>query len=348
MLTNRNLARGLTILLGALLPVCGAFAAVTDYKEGKGGSPVQGAAGTSGSTGDQLEHCDKPMGAIAVVEPQDYVMQALGRYGLSSPSGLIRMMIQQSNCFIVVERGIGLQNMQQERALSGAGQTRAGSNMGGGQMVTADFILTPSVVFSEGNAGGVGAGLGGALGGMFGSAGRVFGAVAGGLKFKEAQTTMILADARSTVQVAAAEGSTRKADLNLGAALFGGGGGGAIGGYGNTNEGKIIAAAFLDNYKKIVAVVRGDSSLQRNVGTLKQEAASGGSTQAGEVYNEGDVLTPKISNVKLFAAADGVKALATLQKGAELVVVGPEQNGYVNVQTDAASGWVKKVLVMRP
>jgi hypothetical protein len=350
MLENRKLARtrAIAIGLGLVLPLCGALAGVTDYKEGKGASPVQGAAGTSGSTGDNLEHCDKPMGAVAVVEPQDYVMQALGRYGLQSPTSLIRMMIQQSNCFIVVERGIGLQNMQQERALSGGGQMRAGSNMGGGQMVTADFILTPNVVFSESNAGGVGGALGGALGGMFGSGGRLIGAVAGGLKFKEAQTTMMLADARSTVQVAAAEGSTRKADLNLGAALFGGGGGGAIGGYGNTNEGKIIAAAFLDNYKKIVAVVRGDPSLQRNVGTLKQEAASGGSTQAGEVFNEGDVVVPKIGNVKLFAGADGVKALGTLQKGEELVVVGPEQNGYVNVQNGSNTGWVKKVLVTRP
>ena len=40
-------------------------------KQGKGGSVVQGAAGTEGSKGDNgLEHCDKPMGAMAVVEPQ--------------------------------------------------------------------------------------------------------------------------------------------------------------------------------------------------------------------------------------------------------------------------------------
>ena len=33
--------------------------------------------------------------------------------------------------------------------------------MGGGQMVAADFVLTPSVVFSEDNAGGVGGAVGG-------------------------------------------------------------------------------------------------------------------------------------------------------------------------------------------
>jgi len=37
----------------------------------------------------------------------------LSRYNLRSPVGLIRMMIQQSNCFIVVERGVGMQNRMQ-------------------------------------------------------------------------------------------------------------------------------------------------------------------------------------------------------------------------------------------
>jgi hypothetical protein len=150
------------------------------------------------------------------------------------------------------------------------------------------------------------------------------------------------------VQVAAAEGSTRKADLRLGGALFGGGAGAAGGGYGNTNEGKIIAAAFMDNYNKVVTVVRGDPSLQRKVGTLKQEAAAGGATKAGAVFNEGDVLVPKIANVKMLAEpADSAKALATLTRGDELVVVGAEKDGFVQVQGANASGWVKIVLVQK-
>ena len=117
-----------------------------------------------------------------------------------------------------------------------------------------------------------------------------------------------------------------------------------VGGYGNTNEGKIIAAALLDNYNKVVGVVRGDPSLQRDVGTLREEA--GKKTAAGAVYNEGDVVMPKIANVKLLASpADGAKALATLPKGEELVVIGAEKDGYLNVQSGSAAGWVKKVLV---
>src|SRR5438046_2771897 len=71
---------------------------ITGQKQGQGGSVVKGAAGTEGSVGDNgLEHCPKPMGAMAVVEPQSQVLTALLRYNLQSPVGLIRMMIQQSN-----------------------------------------------------------------------------------------------------------------------------------------------------------------------------------------------------------------------------------------------------------
>jgi hypothetical protein len=318
---------------------------ITQPKQGQGGSVVKGAAGTDGSRGDEkLEHCDAPMGAIAVVEPQSQILLALTRYNLSSPVGLIRMMIQQSNCFIVVERGAGMQNLMQERALASSGQLRENSNVGGGQMVSADFVLTPSVVFSENNAGGVGAGVGG----LFGRKAAVVSAVAGGIKFKEAQTSMLVADSRSGVQVAAAEGSTKKADMAIGAALFGGGMGAAGGGYGNTNEGKIIAAAFMDNYNKVVSVVRNDPALQRKVGTLKQEAAAGGSTKAGAVFAEGDVLMPKIANVKLLAQpSDTAKPLATLARTDELVVIGESNNGFINVQGATASGWVKIVLVQK-
>lgn len=331
----------------AALAAAPAFAqgGVTGTKQGKGGSVVQGSAGTDGSTGDSgLQHCDKPMGAMAVHEPQSDILLALSRYKLQSPVGLIRMMIQQSNCFIVVERGAAMQNIMQERQLAAGGQMRENSNIGGGQMVAADFVMTPSVVFSENNAGGIGGGVAG----LFGSKAAAVGAVAGGIKFKEAQTSMLVADSRSGVQVAAAEGSTKKADLRLGAALFGGGMGAAGGGYGNTNEGKIIAAAFMDNYNQIVNVVRNDPALQRNVGTLKQEAAAGGAKKAGAVFNEGDVLTPKIANIKLLAQpSETAKVVSTLNRGDELVVVGEEKDGYINVQGATASGWVKIVLVSK-
>ena len=344
MATNASLSFRVCVLAVAYAMASStAFAqGITGTKQGQGGSVVQGSAGTGSSNAPEgLERCDKPMGAVAVVEPQDQILGYLRSYNLQSPTGLIRMMIQQSNCFIVVERGVGMQNAMQERALANSGELRSNSNVGGGQMVTADYILTPAVAFSENNAGGVGAG---AVGGLLG---RRVAAIAGGLKFKEAQTSMLLADSRTTVQVAAAEGSTRKADMRLGAGLFGGGVGGAGGGYGNTNEGKIIAAAFMDNYNGIVKAVRGDPTLQRTVGTLAQEAA-GGNKKAGAVFNEGDVLAPKIANVKIMAEpSDTAKALGTLARTDDVVVVGEEKNGFINVQGAGGAGWVKIVLMSK-
>src|SRR5260370_39648291 len=86
------------------------------------------------------------MGLVLGGEPLGDIMQGLTGYRFGSPSGLMRLMIQQSNCFLVVERGVGMQNLMQERSLAQSGQLRQGSNMGGGQMVTADYVLTPAAV----------------------------------------------------------------------------------------------------------------------------------------------------------------------------------------------------------
>jgi hypothetical protein len=319
-----------------------ASADITSIQQGQGGSAVQGAAGTSGSQGDAgLAKCEKPMGALAVVEPQDYVMSALSRYNLQSPTSLIRLMVQQSNCFIVVERGQAMQNMMQERALAGSGELRQDSNVGQGQMVAADFILTPSVVFSDDNAGGAA----GALGGLLGGKGRTVAGMLGGVKFKEAQTSMLVSDARSGVQVAAAEGSAKKADIGLGAFMASGSGAGGLGGYASTAEGKMIAASLADNYNNVVAVVMNDPSLQRNVGTLAEEAAAGGTNKAGVAANEGDVLFPKINNVKLLAEPiDSAKVIGVLQKNDELVYMGEESGGFMKVESAHGGGWIKRAL----
>jgi hypothetical protein len=307
---------------------------------------VQGSAGPSGAQNSGgLQQCEKPMGALAVVEPQDEVTQSLARFNLQSPTGLIRLMVQQSNCFVVVERGVAMKNMQQERALAEAGELRQGSNIGGGQMVGADFVLTPSVVFSEGNA----AGVGGAVAGLFRDKSPALAGLAGGLKFKEAQTSMLVTDARSGVQVAAAEGSAKKADLRLGAFLAGVNpsfaGAGALGGYQNTNEGKVITASFTDNYNNIVAAVRNNPSLQRNVGTLADEA--GKKTKSGAVFNEGDTVVPKIAT-KLYASpVETAKVVASLSKGDEMIFTGEEKDGFMKVESGSGAGWVKKILVTR-
>ena len=316
---------------------------------GEGGSAAQGGAGPGGATNAnvQLEKCDAPKGTLAVVEPQNAVIASLSRYGLQSPVGLIRMLIQQSNCFQVVERGAAMQNMMQERALAAGGQMQADANIGKGQMVGADFIVTPSVVFSEGNAGGVGGALGGLMG-RFGGAGAVVGAIAGGIKFKEAQTSMLLADTRSGIQVAAAEGSAKQTDFALGGSLFGAGGGAALGGYTNTNEGKVITASYLDNWNNIVRSIRNNPSLIQAKAGPAAQANAAGSVQAGAAA-AGDVMVAKIAGAQVLKGpADGAGMLMALSKADEVLFLGEERNGYMKVTSPKGDGWVKKVLLKKP
>jgi curli biogenesis system outer membrane secretion channel CsgG len=289
---------------------------------------------------DGLEHCTQPIASLAVVEPSSEALYGLRRYQLESPTSLIRMMAQQSSCFVVVERGAGLQTMKGERELAASGELQQGSNVGGGQMKAADYYLTPNVLFSEGNAGGVG----GAVGGLLSR--KTAGAVGGGLKFKEAQTTLLLGDVRSGVQVASAQGKAKSSDISLaGIGFFGGAMAAGAGGYTHTNEGKVIAKSFLDNFNKIVVQIREDSTLKRDVSGAH---GGGAAIKAGASFGEGDVLAPKIENVKLLKGPDAQAApIATLRKGEELVYLGEEKDGFLHVQTGTAEGWVKKALVKK-
>jgi len=290
----------------------------------------------------KLEKCEKSLGTIAVVQPQDFVMQALNKYGLPAPSNLLRLMIQQSGCFQVVERGLGLQNMMQERQMQQGGQLQANSNVGGGQMVSADFIMTPEVQFSENKTGGT-AMLGG-IGALFGPIGMIAGAVASNLKFSQASTTLIVADARSGIQVAAASGSAEKTDFQIGGVL----GAVGLGAYGNTPEGQVVAAAMLNNYNEVVGVVKNQKSIVAPTATPASAQNASNSVQAGTVFNSGDILSPKIPGVKVFQLAlNTSKVVATLKKDDKVVYLGDEQKDFLKVQGPDGEGWVDKKLVKK-
>jgi len=177
-------------------------------------------------------------------------MRRYPRLGSTVP--VLRMMVQQSNCFVVVERGRAMNNMMQERELMQSGEMRSGSNFGKGQMVAADYTMNPSIQFAAKGTGGLGA----AIGGLFGSGGKIFGNLAGGLKSNEAATTLLLIDNRSGVQISSSVGSAKNFDFNLFGGLYGGGMGGGAGGFTNTPEGKVITAAFADSYNQMTRALR--------------------------------------------------------------------------------------------
>ena len=120
-------------------------------------------------------------------------------------------------------------------------------------MVAADYGLSPEIVFSNSDAGQVGAAIGGLVGGRYGG---LLGKVGGALTTKEASTLLTLVDQRSGVQIAASEGSASKSDFAGLVALAGSSAGGRIGGYTNTPQGKVIAAAYMDAFNQMVVSLR--------------------------------------------------------------------------------------------
>lgn len=238
-------------ILGATAVVCLlAGASVADAKGESSGKKAQ----TKGEA--QIPRCTRNLGTVAIVEPENQWWRELN---LGSPEAVIRVFVQQSGCFTLVNRGRSMQNRAMERALADQGELQDNSNIGRGQVKAADYFLQPDIVTSNSNSGG--GGVGGAVGGLLGR--HFLGGIAGGLnvKKKEANVTLSIVNARTTVEEALVEGYARKSDISF----AGGGGGGWWGGfaaaggagYQNTDIGQVIVLAYLDAYTKLVGQLGG-------------------------------------------------------------------------------------------
>ena len=297
-------------------------------------------------TSSTVERCERPLGTIAVSENQGASQYQLQSYGLGSPVSLLRIMIQQSNCFTVVERGVAMQNLQEERALAAGGQMLSGSNVGKGQLQAADFVMTPGVQFTSADTGGVGGALSTYGGKLFGGLGGIVGGIAGNLKFKEAQTSLLIADVRSGIQVAAAEGMAKKTDFGVSGWNWGGGGYSSLGGYTRTPEGKMVAASLLDNYNRIVQTIRDQPSLVRTA-SFESKVNAGTSIRAGAPVTAGSSVYARLSNVKVFAEPRmNSRLMGTLKRSEEAIATGEERDGFVRIDGEnVQGGWVQRTLI---
>jgi hypothetical protein len=219
-------------------------------------APSSGRQAQTKGTQD-IPHCTRNLGTVAIVEPDN---QWWREFNLGSPEAILKVFIQQSGCFSMVNRGRAMMSRNMERAMADSGELQANSNLGKGQVKAADYFLQPDIVTSNNNSGGNN--IGGLVGGFLGHA-SPFGALAGGIsmKKKEANVTLSIVDARTTEERALTEGYYRKSDLS-----FGGGGGlgwwGGLaaaggGGYQNTDIGQVIVLAYLDAYTKLVTQLGG-------------------------------------------------------------------------------------------
>ncbi|MGA7436647.1 MAG: CsgG/HfaB family protein [Luteibacter sp.] len=220
-----------------------------------------------------IPRCGRKLGSISVIEPEGGV-HWWSQQQLPSPTKLIKVFVQKSGCFTLVDRGMGMGAAMRERELAAGGDLRGGSNVGKGQIKAADYVMVPDLVSSNRDAGR--AGIGGLVGGLIGgTAGRLAGNVV--INSKTADVVLTVTDVRSSEQVAMTEGHGEKNDLGFGAAggLWGSdtSGKASVGAYASTTQGQVITAAYLDAYTKLVS----------ELGGLPGNASAANTRQSGTV-----------------------------------------------------------------
>lgn len=245
-----------TAAVASTLALTGCITPGGTISTGNAATASSGAAGGASSVNANasLEKCDAPLGTIAVDDGRG--KEWFASFGqatqVTTIEPLIRLAVQQSNCFVITSIG----NNRTEDRLSNitskqrnSGEFRAGSKQQKGQRVAADYYLEPAIIINNDSAGGLASSLGGLFGG-------VAGRLAGSMQSKQSVVTMTMFDIRSGVQLSISEGNATA--TNYGAALgaFGGGVGGNLAGFSRTPEGKATVAAFMDAYNNMVVSLR--------------------------------------------------------------------------------------------
>lgn len=268
----------------------------------------------------EIPTCSHRIGTLAIREPENRWWEGLG---LESPEALLKIFVQRSGCFTLVDRGKGFEMAQQERALAAGGALRGGSNIGGGQVRAADYILVPDITSKNGNAGGTN--IGGFLGGFIGGG---VGALVSNINIssKTADVILSVTNVRTSEQQAMAEGHGSKTDVGFGV----GGGGGGWGGFGglgvnnyqNTAIGQVVTLAYIDAYTNLVGQMGGLSDAPA------QDAAQ-------------QTVTLSRPGVLRASASEKGKVVRTLDAGMTLYPTGNSQGVWREVSDEVGNkGWV--------
>ncbi|MCB1934454.1 MAG: hypothetical protein KDF59_00790 [Nitrosomonas sp.] len=216
------------------------------------------AGGASVGANPTLERCEKTLGTLAVDDGR--AADWYGRFGsatsITTIEPLIRLAVQQSNCFIITSIG----NLRTDSRLSritdiqrNSGEYRAGSNQHAGQRVAADYYMEPSIIIDDDSTGQ----LGGAVAGILGSTVHPsIGRLGGMMESRVSVVTLSLFDIRSAVQISASEGSATATNFSAALGAFGSRGSTALSGFSRTPSGQATVAAFIDAYNGMVRALK--------------------------------------------------------------------------------------------
>lgn len=217
--------------------------------------PTAADAQARASKGQQMQQqavadvprCTRKLGTLSIADGDD--PSGWTQNSLAPPQKLLRVLVQRSGCFNLVDRGTGLNAAQLERNIGGSLGLQRRSNVGQNQIKAADYVMVAEIQGANSNVSGSGAaaGIGGLVGGRFGG-------LLGGIKNKkmEANTVLSLTNVRTTETIAVEEGYAAKSNLSFGGGGFLAVGGAVGGGYDNTDIGRIVTLSFIQAYSKMV------------------------------------------------------------------------------------------------
>lgn len=267
-----------------------------------------------------VPRCTRKLGTLSIVDGDD--ASGWTQNSLAPPQKLLRVLVQRSGCFNLVDRGSGLNAAAQERNIGANLGLQRRSNVGQGQIKAADYVLVAEIAGANSNVSG--SGIAGGIGGLLG--GRV-GGLLGGIKSKklEANTVLSLTNVRTTETVAVEEGYAAKNNL-----AFGGGGffavaGGVGGGYDNTDIGRIVTLSFIQAYSNMVT----------ELGLVTPGAAGTAEASPTKTYTvQGSVV------MRAAASAKG-RVVRTLTPGDIVYPTGPKTGLWWEVADENDNvGWV--------
>jgi curli biogenesis system outer membrane secretion channel CsgG len=209
--------------------------------------------------------CPSAAGTLRIVEPDDG-LGAWASYGLPAPTRMLRVMVNDSKCFTVLDRGVGFAAAQAERELARAGHLQDDQNIGAGQMRGADFVLIPDIISQNPNAGGSHVGGSASSGQKRGLLGGMLNVATLGIAGKmssnkqTAQVVLTLVDVRTSEQVVSVTGDAKITDRAWSAMVEAsnvqGGAGVRVGTWENTEIGKVIMEAYDEAFEEMVGEIQ--------------------------------------------------------------------------------------------
>lgn len=209
--------------------------------------------------------CPESAGSLRIVEPDDG-MGAWASYGLPAPTRMLRVLVNDSRCFAVLDRGVGFAAAQAERALAQAGHLQDDQNIGAGQMLGADFVLIPDIVSQNPNAGGSNVGVQAASGQKRGLMAGMLNVATLGISGRmssnrqTAQVVLTLVDVRTSEQLVSVTGEAKITDrawsAMVNASNVQGNAGVRLGSWENTEIGKVIQEAYEEAFEQMVADIQ--------------------------------------------------------------------------------------------